>query len=286
MKRNRAIVLLEGGAFRTLYTAGVLDVFMERGLWLDTLGVSGGALTGASYVSRQPDRTRIINLAHRHDANYVGAGALRREHSLIGFRYLFGDLCDLHPFDEETFMQNPEQRYVAVATCCETGRPVYFDRDDLTPDGIYQAMAASSSMPVVCPPVKLGNYGYLDGGISDSLGLRWALHEGYERIIVIRTRDRAYRKQPESKATLALYNSRYAAKPLLREDLAMISTRYNDMAAALEQLEAEGRIFVIAPSHPVTVTRLENDLKKLQTLYLEGRQETEAAWDALTEYLK
>ncbi len=281
---KRAIVLLEGGAFRTLYTAGVLDVFMEHGLWLDMAWVSGGALTGANYVSRQPDRTRTVNLAHRHDSNYVGARAIKREHSLIGFHYLLNDLAEIYPFDEDTFFHT-SQRYVAVATCCETGQATYFDRDDLCKEDVYRSMVASSSLPVVSQPVRIGNFTYLDGGLSDSVPLHWAMKEGYERFIVVRTRDRSYRKPPESKKTLAVYNARFPLRPLLREDLAMISSRYNDMAADLERMEADGTIFTIAPEVPVTASRLENDLTKLQALYNEGRQETEARWDALTEYL-
>lgn len=282
---TRAIILLEGGAFRTFYSAGVLDVMMEHGLWLDLLGVSGGCLTGANYISHQPGRAREVNLAHRHDPDYVGSGALKREHSLIGFHYLFTDLSAIHPFDEDMFLHS-SQKFITVATCCETGRTEYFDRDELSRDDVYNSLAASSSMPVLCPPVRIGNYTYLDGGVSDSIGLPYALKQGYERIIVVRTRDRSYRKPKETKQELALYKSRFRTKPLLYEDLAMISTRYNAMADELEKLEKEGRIFTIAPEKPVTASRLESDLKKLQDLYVEGRQETEKCWPALEEYLK
>lgn len=282
---KKTILLLEGGAFRTLYTAGVLDVFMEHDLWLDTAGVSGGALNGANYISRQPDRARILNLAHRHDSRYVGTKALKEEHGLIGFDYMFHGLNDAHPFDEDAFFASP-QRFVAVTTCCETGRPVYFDRDEVSREDAYRALAASSSLPIISKPVKIGNCTYLDGGLSDSVPLHWAMKEGYEKIIVVRTRDRAYRKPAESAATLAMYRARFPLKPLLLEDLSAVSTRYNAMCQELEELEQEGKIFTIAPETPVTVTRLENDLTKLQALYNEGRRETEARWQELLDYLE
>ena len=281
---NRAILLLEGGAFRTLYTAGVLDVLMENEIWLDAAGVSGGALTGTNYISRQPDRSRAINLGYRHDPNYVGSGAMKAEHGVIGFQYLFGDVAKDLPFDEETFFRSP-QRFVSVATCCETGLPVFFDRDEISREEFFQSLAASSSLPMISQPVKIGNNSYLDGGLSVAIPVQWAMGQGYDKIVVVRTRDRSYRKPPESKKSRLLYKTRYAAHPMLKFNLLSVSQRYNQLMEELEELEAQGRIFVIAPEQPVEVSRLESDLVKLEKLYEEGRQETEGLLDQLKEYL-
>ncbi len=281
---NRAILLLEGGAFRTLYTAGVLDVLMEQDIYLDTAGVSGGALTGVNYLSRQPDRSRCVNLGHRHDPNYVGAGALKEEHGMIGFQYLFDHVSKELPFDEETFFHSP-QRYVAVATCCETGLPVFFDRDQLSREDFFLSLTASSSLPLISQPVKIGDNSYLDGGLSTAIPIHWAMSQGYEKIVVVRTRDRSYRKPPESRKSRLLYKARYAVHPMLKANLLSVSERYNRLMDELEELEALGRIFVIAPERPVEVSRLEPDVVKLQKLYEEGRQETAALLNGLKKYL-
>jgi predicted patatin/cPLA2 family phospholipase len=281
---NQAILLLEGGAFRTLYTAGVLDTLMEHQIWLDAAGVSGGALTGLNYISRQPDRSRCINLGSRHDPNYVGAKALKAEHGVIGFRYLFEDLSQQIPFREEDFFTSP-QRFVAVATCCETGLPVYFDRDQMGRKDFYAALVASASLPLISQPVEIQGNTYLDGGLSTAIPIHWAIQQGYEKIVVVRTRDRSYRKPPESKKSKLLYKTRFAHHPMLKENLVTVSERYNRLMDDLEYLESQGRIFVLAPEIPVTVTRLESDLEKLQALYDQGKAETERRLPLLKEYL-
>ena len=125
---NKGILLLEGGAFRGLYTGGVLDVLMENQIWLDVAGVSAGALMGLNYVSRQPGRSRQLNLGYRHDERYVGLRALKDERRIVGLDYLFNEMGEEWPFDEETFFQSP-LKYYAVATNCETGAAEIFDRD-------------------------------------------------------------------------------------------------------------------------------------------------------------
>jgi predicted patatin/cPLA2 family phospholipase len=282
---NSAILLLEGGAFRTLYTAGVLDALMEHEIYLDAAGVSGGALTGVNYISHQPDRSRCINLGSRHDPNYVGPGALKTEKGVIGFHYLFGELSQQVPFHEEDFF-NSQQRFVAVATCCETGLPVYFDRSQVSREDFYKALTASSSLPMISQPVSIGGNTYLDGGLSTAIPIHWAMSQGYEKIIVVRTRDRSYRKPPESRKSKLLYKARYANHPMLRANLLSVSERYNRLMGELEELEAQGRIFVIAPEEPVTVTRLESDLSKLQALYEVGYADGDRCLDGLQDYLK
>lgn len=278
------ILLLEGGAFRTLYTAGVLDVLMKQNIWMDAAGVSGGALTGTNYISRQPGRSHTINLGHRHDPSYVGARALKAEHGLFGFRYLFDELSRAYPLDEESLFHSP-QRFVAVATCCETGLPTFFDHRQMSREDFFLALAASSSLPLVSQPVKLGGFTYLDGGLSTAIPLDWALAQGYEKIVVVRTRHRAYRKPPESRKDQLLYRARFAAHPMLLSNLLSVSERYNRLAEELEELERRGHIFVLAPEQPVEVTRLEPDLGKLQRLYDEARRETAARLPELTQYL-
>lgn len=280
---KKTILLLEGGAFRGVYTAGALDTLMKHELYLDTAGVSAGALIGCNYVARQPGRSRLVTIGHRHDTDYVGTGALRRTKNLISFDYLFNDLAKLHPFDEETFFSSP-QKFFCVATDIDTGLPVIFDRDELGKD-IYPAMAASSSLPLVNEPVQVGSHLCLDGGVSTAIPLWWAINSGYEKIAVIRTRNRDYLKPPETPAQSAMCAVRYADRPMLRENLSTVSRRYNALCRDLLRLEQEGRIFVLAPEKPVQVERMEDDLAKLQQFYLEGCEEMETHLADLTAYL-
>jgi predicted patatin/cPLA2 family phospholipase len=282
---DRAILLLEGGAFRTLYTAGVLDVLMEHNIELDVAGVSGGALTGINYISKQPDRSRSLNMGYRFDPNYVGAKAIPANHGIFGFDYLFnGTMNDNWPLDREAFFHSP-QKYYAAVTNCETGLTELLDRDELGEE-IFTAAKASSSLPLLAEAVRIGSHTYLDGGLSAAIPLHWAIQKGYEKIVVVRTRDRSYRKPPLSKKEAVGYTLRFSTKPMLREDLMTVPERYNRLAEELLELEESGRIFVLAPEEPVTATRLEGDLVTLQQLYNTACQETEGRLEALKSYLE
>ena len=184
-------LVVEGGAFRGLHTQGFLDVMMENGLNLScVIGVSAGALAGANYVSGQIGRSARTNIAFRHDSRYIGAKSLLHSHSLLDVGFLTEDRGILEPLDRARF-DRPDRRYVAVATNCETGEATYFEKGRCS--DILLAARASATMPFISPAVMIDGVPYLDGGCSDAIPYRWALAQGYEKIVVLRTRDKAFR---------------------------------------------------------------------------------------------
>lgn len=279
-------LVLEGGAFRGLYTSGVLDAFMEADINLQcTVGVSAGALNGMYYTAGQIGRSARINLRYRHDPRYVGLQAVRRNRGLIGFDFVFGHLDDVPDFDMERFSA-PERDFYAVATNVHTAQPEFFGKD--LGREIFQAVQASASMPYVSKPVPLRQRQYLDGGCSLNIPYRWAIDKGFEKIVVIKTQHPDYRK-PLTEHSLRghtpeeIYQNDY---PDLADALRGANARYNRECEELEALAESGRVFVIAPSEPVNVTRLETDMEKLGRLYYLGYEDGKRETARLQEYLK
>ena len=273
-------LVLEGGAFRGIYSEGVLDVLLEIDINMQcTIGTSAVALNGVNYVAGQYGRSAHASLGHRHDKRFVGTTAFMNNQGIIGFNFLFEGMNEEIPFDTERFYRE-EQRLVVTATNCKNGRTEYFEKGKC--DDIFQAVRASASMPYVSRPVIVENRPCLDGGCSCKIPFRWALDEGYEKIVVVRTREEGYRK-PENEKHLALkYYHMYDefSKVLDRSE-----ADYNKQCEDIEALEAAGRIFVIYPSQPVRVTRIESDMEKLGELYELGRNDMLGQLDKLKQYL-
>ena len=279
-------ILLEGGAFRGVYTSGVLDALMENGINLQcTVGVSAGAMNGMNYVSGQIGRSARVNLRYRHDSRYVGLHAFRRNRGLIGFDFVFGHMDNVPEFDMQRF-SDKRRLFYAVVTNLATGQPEYLERDYGA--SIYQAVRASASMPYISQPVTIRQQKYLDGGCSVNIPYQWALAQGYEKIVAVKTQHTAYRKtvkapDEHARAKEDIYRSAY---PAFADVLRDSDARYNRECDELEQLAHTGRIFVIAPSEPVTVSRLEPDMEKLGGLYELGYRDGQQQIAALKAYLK
>ncbi len=276
-------MVLEGGGFRGVYTSGVLDFLMENGINMQaTVGVSAGALIGANYVSGQIGRAARINLRYRHDSDYIGIGAIKRNDGIVGFDFMYSELDKIESLDKERF-KDPSRRFVAVATNCLTGKEEYFDKEDCS--DIFQAVRASASLPFVSKMVDIDGKPYLDGGCACKIPYKWALEQGYEKIIVVKTRDDSYRK-PESKHQVeTVCDVTYRNYPEFAHSLATSDERYNRECDEVEELRKEGRIFVISPSQPVTVGRMETDMEKLGEFYLLGYEDAKRSFEELKEYL-
>ncbi|MBO4819324.1 MAG: patatin family protein [Firmicutes bacterium] len=272
---------LEGGAFRGLYTQGVLDVFMENGINLScVLGVSAGALGGMNYISGQIGRTARTCLAYRYDSRYIGSRALIRSKSILDVSFLLDDRgILLEPFDEERF-ETSKQRFVAVTTNCETGTTTYFEKGRCS--DIKKAVKASASMPFLTPEVEINGYHYLDGGCSCKIPYQWAINQGYQKIILVRTRDLTYRKP--AKESSYVFRA-YAKYPQFAEGYSHINREYNRQCEETKALAERGRIFVIAPSRPVTISRIEKDIDKMADLYWLGVKDAIARLEDIKEYL-
>lgn len=264
-------LVLEGGSLRGMFTAGVLDVFLEQGIEFSYVnGVSAGTMCGMNYVAKQAGRTRQVTMEYIHDKRYVSFGRMLKKRQIFNFDFLFGELSQhLVPFDFQEFYQSP-QRFEAVATRCRTGQPEFFEKGKCS--DMVKAVQASASMPILSKMVDVDGKKYLDGGISLPIAYQRAIDQGYEKVVVILTRHQGYRKKPLSKLTKKGYSRYFEPLPKLLDSLYDIPERYNRMQEELDELHAAGQLFIIRPEFPVTVSRVEMDRKKLEDLYEEGRR--------------
>lgn len=280
---GKVAIVLEGGSFRGQYTAGVLDVLMEHGIYPDAcFGVSAGALCGYNYKARQIGRSNRINLAFCDDPRYIGTKAVVESTSLVGYDFLFNDIQDrIDPFDNEAFLDNPMELY-ATATDIVFGTASYLTVKSPTLD--IDAVRASTSLPLVTPVVEIAGHQYLDGGVADSVPVEHVLEEaGFDRAIVVLTQERSYQKSPYD--FMAAATARYSDYPYLLEALETRHERYNEQREHIWAYEDEGRALVIAPQKPVTVKHVEHDACKLLELYIEGRQEALKQLDAVRDFI-
>ncbi len=277
-------LVLEGGAFRGVYTNGVLDALMEADLnFRCTVGVSAGSMNAVNYITGQIGRSARINLRYRHDSRYVGRKAVMKNQGIIGFDFIFGRMPFIPDLDKKRF-HNPERKLYAVVTNLDTGKPEYIEKN--SGEDFFQVIAASSSMPFVSKPVMIGRHPYLDGGCSCKIPYEWALQQNYEKIIVVRTRPRSYRKPVKPEQKFSPENFVYRDYPKFAASLLASNENYNHQCEELLKLEAQKRIFTIAPSQSIEISRLEGDMEKLGSLYYLGYHDTKQALENLRAYLE
>ncbi len=260
-------LVLEGGGMRGVFTSGVLDYFMDQGIRFPyTIGVSAGACNGLSYMSGQRGRAKYSNIDLLAQYHYISWKHLVRKGNIMDFDLLFGEFPErILPYDYPAYFASPG-RYVMVTTNCLTGRAMYFE-EKKDKQRVIDIARASSSLPFVCPIVYVDNIPMLDGGIVDSIPLQRAIDEGYNRNIVVLTRNKGYRKQSGDIRVPPLVYRKY---PKLREALSHRSRIYNQQLELVERLEEQGRVRVIRPQQPVVVDRMERDVQKLTDLYEQG----------------
>lgn len=280
---KKSVLVLEGGAMRSVYTSGVLDVFMEHQIEFDcVVGVSAGALVGSNYISNQKGRTAKINITYCKNPKYMGIGAIQKNKGLIGFDYLFGEISkNKYPFDEETF-ENSTKRFVIGATNCVSGKTEFFEKDTKQ---VYTLLQASSSMPLVAQTVSIKGQAYLDGAIDCNVPIDWAIKQGYEKIVVVLTRNKSYRKEALSKRMKKVYSMVYKQYPELLKSIYNRPNKYNQIYTHIAQLEKEHKIMVFQPQSEVKVARLEKDPNKLKRLYEHGTEEGKRRLEELKMYL-
>ncbi|MBE6126132.1 MAG: patatin family protein [Erysipelotrichaceae bacterium] len=279
-KITEGCLVLEGGAFRGLYTQGVLDAFMLNDINFQcVVGTSAGAMAGMNYVSGNIGRSARANLTYRHNSYYIGVKSVRKAHSLINLDFLLKDYNSIELINIRKFF-DPRRRFVAVCTNCSNGDTLYFDRDYC--GNIFDAIKASATMPFVSPMVNVDGIYCLDGGSSCKIPYQWALDQGYEKVVVIKTRENGFRKKvSDRKPAHRIYINHQA----FAEKLDNSPAAYNAQCDELEVLEKEGRLYVMAPSQQVTVSRVESDIEKLGDLYWLGYNDALASLDSLREYL-
>ena len=280
-----AILLLEGGSLRGLFTAGVLDTFMENDVYFPAVaGVSAGALNALNYVSHQPGRSASINLRYRHDGRYFGPKAALRGGSLFGLNFMLHDVKKEVPYDEDTYAHGG-MRMIAVATNAETGKAAYFEKGKTDFD-FNEAVRASASLPLASAPVMLDGQPYLDGGCACPIALNWALEQGFEKIVVVTTREKGFRKKQPGQRMIDLYDDFYGDKPLFLATMLTQEMRYNALMDQLDKLEESGRVFCVRPQEPITIGRFEGDTEKLLALYNRGHREGREVLAGMQAYLE
>ena len=280
-KVTEGTLLIEGGAWRGIYTQGALDAMMEADITLrTTIGVSAGAMSAVGYVSGQIGWAPRINLTYRQDPNYCGTGAMKRDHGITGFSYLFTDLMKNEmPIDRERFF-DPARRLIVVATHMVTGEPTYFEKGKCR---IFHAIRASATVPEISRPVVMECVPYLDGGCSVHIPYRYAKEHFPGKTVVLRTRDRSFRAK--EKKISAAEKVLYAKYPAFLEAMVRSDREYNEMLDEMDQDEREGKTFVLAPENPITIGHFESDMEVLGGLYWDGYYETKERIPELLEYL-
>ncbi len=272
---------LEGGAMRGMYTAGVLDVFLDEGIRTDTAaGSSAGAIFGVNWVSGQ--RGRVIRYSKRFNADprYMGLRPLLLTGNLVSTKYAYGTVPrELDPFDDEAFRRDGRPFWAAV-TDVQTGEAAYIRIESVF--GQMDALRASASMPFVSRPVRLEDGLYLDGGIAAPVPWELLRRQGCARQIVVLTREAGYVKKPVSPALIRLCYRRY---PALAALLKRQHEVYRGTLQALEAAQARGEVFLIRPSEPIAIARMEKDPEKLQHVYDLGVRDARARLDALKGFL-
>jgi len=276
-------LVLEGGAMRGMYTAGVLDIMLENNIVVDGIvGVSAGAAFGCNYKSKQIGRAIRYNTAYCNDPRYLSFRSLIKTGDLYGEQFCYHEIPNvLDPFDRKTYAENPVNFYV-TCTDVHTGKPVYqlCNKGD---DEDIQWMRASASMPLVSRVVSIGGYDLLDGGISDSIPISWFRSIGYERNIVILTQPEGYRKKKSSGIPLAkLALKKYPAVIKAMEKRHEI---YNSALDELYRLKEVGNTFVLQPSKKIKIKRTEKNPDVLRAQYQLGRQDALENLDAMREFV-
>lgn len=275
-------LVLEGGALRGLFTAGVIDVMMEHALWPDGLiGVSAGAAFGCNMKSRQPGRVIRYNKRFAKDWRYCSAWSLLTTGNLFGAKFGYHTLPDkLDPFDTQAFDENPMAFY-AVCTDVETGKAVYKRLDHCSYE-TNEWIRASASMPVAAKIVTIQGQKLLDGGIADSIPLEYFQSIGYQRNVVVLTQPRDFvKKDTPMNPLINLWLRRYPNFTAASDHRAVM---YNAELDYVREQERLGNTLVIAPKEKLPINHISHDPEQMQQVYDLGRQAAEERLDKLRAF--
>ena len=275
-------LVLEGGAMRGLFTAGVLDIFLDNNVEVtDVVGVSAGTLFGVNYVSKQRGRALRYNLKYINDKRYMNVKSWVRTGNLINKDFTYYKLpFQLDVFDNKTFKESPIN-FFATVTNIETGEAEFVKIKDAYKQ--METLRATSALPFISEIIEVGDKKYLDGGISNSIPVDFFEKQDFDKVIVILTRPITYRKE---KTTGIQYKLFYKKYPKLVEKLENRYKEYNDTVDKIVELEKEGKLFVIRPSENITIKRLEKDIEKLQKVYDLGLKDGNNIIEDLKQYLE
>ena len=276
-------LIMEGGAMRGMFTAGVLDVLMENGLVTDgAIGVSAGAVFGCNYKSHQIGRVIRYNTEYCNDKRYASFKNLVKTGNLYSEQFCYHEVPEkLDPFNEAAFAASPMDFFV-VCTDVKTGEPIYHkcrkgDAEDV------RWMEASASMPLAAKIVKIGHYGLLDGGVADSIPVRFFESIGYKRNLIILTQPKGYIKKKNK--FLPAIRAKYFRYPAFVEAVADRHERYNETLSYISMLEQAVKDYVIRPPIPLEIGAMERDPAQLRRVYETGRAVAQIQVEKIRDFL-
>jgi predicted patatin/cPLA2 family phospholipase len=274
-------LVLEGGGMRGLYTAGILEFFMENDLYFPyVIGVSAGACMAASYLSRQKGRNKKVNIDLVNDPRYLSFRNFIRNREIFGMDFLFDEVPNrIVPFDFEVFLKGTEQ-FIVVTTDCQTGEAIYFNKREHG-NHMLKIIRASSSLPFISSSVEYNQKLLLDGGIADPIPIKKSQEDGNRKNIVILTKPATEKKQPSRFSSLV----KYKKHPKIGEGLLKRHHIYNNTVSHLAFEEEMGNAFIIQPSMNVPVSGIERNQVKLQQLYELGYRDAQKQYKDLQIFL-
>ncbi len=278
-------LVCEGGGIRGIYTAGILDYFIEQGLYFGFVsGVSAGAIVGASYVSKQKKRALKTQLKYINDKRYMSLRNLLKTGNIFDSEFAYYKMSkELIPFDYETFKKTNIDFHVGLFNC-NTGETDFFNKSSFDSfDKVITVILASSSLPFLSKEVEIDGNLYLDGGIDSPIPLDISLKNGNKKNVVILTQYKGYQKQPmKFKPFISKYYLKY---PYVAEGLFKRHKLYNKIIERIEEMERNGEVYILRPSERMEVGRLERDTSKILELYNLGYEDAKLNYEKLSKWL-
>lgn len=275
-------LVLEGGTFRPIFSCGVMDALLSENIMLPyCVGVSAGIADAVSYISRQPQRNLEIMQKYRNDKRYMGKSHLRKEKSLFGLDFVFGEIPDkLVPFDWDSFLKYEGQLLVGV-TNAETGQAEYKNGKDM--DEKFTMLRATCALPMFFPAIELDGKKYYDGGLADPIPVQKALDDGCDKLIIILTQPKGFVKRHEryNKMGAHLLARKY---PEIKKSILSRPERYNETVKYCEALAKEGKAMIIRPTHPLD--SFESDVRKLEMAYWHGYRMTKEKMSRIKRFIE
>lgn len=280
---NQIGLVLEGGGMRAVYTGGILEYFLDKQLFFPyVIGVSAGACNAASYLSKQKGRNKIVTIEYASDPRYISWKNYFTNRQFFGMDFIFDEIPNKHvPYHYDVFYNGPSELVVGT-TDCQTGAPVYFNKKEYGKD-LLTVLRASSSLPFIAPVVNYHDKTLLDGGISDPIPIKKAQQDGFEKNIVILTRNEGYLKKPSKFHYLA--NRKYPDYKGLQKALQQRYQIYNETVSYLEKEEKDGNVFIIRPKVPLKVGRMERNPHRLEELYNQGYEDAKASFTGMNNWM-
>ncbi len=279
-------LLLEGGGMKCAYSAGVLDCFLEDGIQFDyVIGVSAGSANGVSYLAGQKGRNKRFFTDHINDKDYMGLRCFRKTGNIFGLDYIYSTLTNsdgADPLDYEKMMENPTE-YELVATNAQTGKAVFFPKENFVKDD-YKEIKASCAIPAVCKPVVIDGVPYYDGGIADALPFARAFERGCDKLVVITSKDRTYQRTPQKFRWF--YSRRCKKYPKIIKLMDNHHIAYMEEFRKMFELEKQGKVLVIAPSKPLEISTFTKDAVKNQEIYDLGCSDYRSLKQSLQQFMK